>query len=97
MINRLKSINYPILTLNNKVCFQTASEELISFERIALINIKVVKSIKYKVLFFLVKYTLTTLLGQPFITITKIHFIYLENSLQKRVFLDQVIRHKYTI
>ena len=88
MINGLKFISCLILTLNNKVYFQTALEELIGFERVALVNIKVVESIKYKVLFFLVKYILITFLGQPFIIITKIYFIYSENSLQKRVFLD---------
>ena len=87
-INRLKFISCLILTLNSKVRFRTTSGKFVGFEGIALVNIEVVEGIRYKVLFFLVKYTLITLLKQSFITITKIYFIYSENDLQKGVFLD---------
>ena len=62
-IDRLKSIGCPILTLDSKVRFRTASRELVGFEEVALINIEVAEGIGCKTLFFLVKHTPTTLLG----------------------------------
>ena len=69
------------MIFDSKVYFQTALEELVSFKEVALVNIKVTEGIGYKALFFLVKYTLITLLGQLFITVIKICFVYLKNSL----------------
>ena len=96
-IDRLKFIGCPILTLDSKVRFRTVSGELVGFKGVALVDIEVAEGIGCEVLFFLVKYTPTTLLGQPFITATRMRFVYPGNGSQERVFSDQVMGRECTV
>ena len=85
------------MTLDSKVRFRTASGELVGFEGVALVDIEVAEGIGCEILFFLVKHTPTTLLRQPFITATRMRFVYPGNDLQERVFSDQVTRRECTV